>query len=76
MATVTYTMVTSRLGYCNSPYAGLPLYLTRKLHSVQKTTTHMLTSVSVWKHMQPVLCSTALAANTVQDPVQGHGSHL
>ena len=34
LATVIHAMVTSRLDYCNSLYAGLPLNLLRKLQLV------------------------------------------
>lgn len=31
---MTHAMVTSRLDYCNSLYAGLPLHLTQKVQNV------------------------------------------
>ena len=55
LATVTHAMVTSRLDYCNSLYAGLPLGLIRKLQLVQNAVARVLTGISYQSHITPVL---------------------
>ncbi|XP_053224999.1 uncharacterized protein LOC128403884 [Podarcis raffonei] len=55
LATVIHAMVTSRLDYCNSLYAGLPLKLTQKLQWVQNAAARLLTGSVPWEHIHPVL---------------------
>ena len=45
-ATVIRATVTSRLDFCNSLYAGLPLNLLRKLQLVQNTAARVLPGLS------------------------------
>ena len=55
LATVIHAMVTSRLDYCNSLYAGLPLNLLRKLQLVQNAAARVLTGTQWRAHITPVL---------------------
>ncbi|XP_077200587.1 complex III assembly factor LYRM7 isoform X1 [Paroedura picta] len=55
LATVIHAMVTSRLDFCNSLYASLPLSLIRKLQLVQNAAARILTKTSWRSHIQPVL---------------------
>lgn len=41
-ATVVYAFITSKLGYCNALYVGLPMGLARKLQLVQNAATRLL----------------------------------
>ena len=54
-ATVIHATVSSRLDYCNSLYAGLPLALTRKLQLVQNAAAWVLTKTPWKSHMRPIL---------------------
>ena len=55
LATVIHATVTTRLDYCNSLYAGLPLALIRKLQLIQNAAAWALTK-TLWRtHMRPVL---------------------
>ena len=55
LATVIHATVTSRLDYCNSLYAGLPLKLTQKLQRVQNAAARLLTGSLPRDHIHPVL---------------------
>ena len=55
LATVIHAMVTSRLDFCNSLYAGLPLNLLRKLQLVQNAAARVLTGTQWRAHITPVL---------------------
>ncbi|XP_054842011.1 uncharacterized protein LOC129334090 [Eublepharis macularius] len=55
LVTVTHATVTSRLDYCNSFYAGLPLGVIRKLQLVQNAAAQVLTGISYQSHITPVL---------------------
>ena len=51
LATVIHAMVTSRLDYCSSLYAGLPLNLLRKLQLVQNAAARVLTGTRWRAHI-------------------------
>ncbi|CAI5764971.1 Hypothetical predicted protein [Podarcis lilfordi] len=55
LATAIHAMVTSRLDYCNSLYAGLPLKLSQKLQRVQNAAARLRTGSLPWQHIHPVL---------------------
>ena len=55
LATVIHATVTSRLDYCNSLYAGLPLNLLRKFQRVQNAAARVLTGTRWGAHIIPVL---------------------
>ena len=55
LATVIHATVTSRLDFCNSLYAGLPLNLLRKLQLVQNAAARVLTGTGWRAHITPVL---------------------
>lgn len=51
LVTLTYAIFTSKLDYCNSLYAELPLRLSWKLQLVQNAATWVLTGTPVRAHM-------------------------
>ncbi|KAF7238279.1 Retinoic acid receptor beta, partial [Varanus komodoensis] len=55
LATVTHTLVTSRLDFCNALYVGLPLKTVRILQLVQNRAARLLTGTGRYVHMTPVL---------------------
>ena len=55
LATVIHATVTSRLDYCNSLYAGIPLNLLRRLQLVQSAAARVLTGTRWRAHITPVL---------------------
>uniref|UniRef100_A0A670IWM0 Reverse transcriptase domain-containing protein n=1 Tax=Podarcis muralis TaxID=64176 RepID=A0A670IWM0_PODMU len=55
LATVIHATVISRLDYCNSLYAGLPLKLSQKLQRMQNAAARLLTGSLPWEHIHPVL---------------------
>uniref|UniRef100_A0A670HZ87 Reverse transcriptase domain-containing protein n=1 Tax=Podarcis muralis TaxID=64176 RepID=A0A670HZ87_PODMU len=55
LATVIHATVISRLDYCNSLYAGLPLKLSQKLQQVQNAAARLLMGSLPWEHIHPVL---------------------
>ena len=73
LATVIHATVTSRLDYCNSLYAGLPLNLTQKLQLVQNAAAWVLTK-NPWKsHIRPILQPVT---SGVPDQIQSPGFDL
>ncbi|KAF7239223.1 Disintegrin and metalloproteinase domain-containing protein 12, partial [Varanus komodoensis] len=55
LATVTHTLVTSRLDFCNALYVGLALKMVRILQLVQNRAARLLTGPGRYVHMTPVL---------------------
>ncbi|KAF7236814.1 Extracellular calcium-sensing receptor [Varanus komodoensis] len=55
LATVTHTLVTSHLDFCNVLYVGLPLKTVRILQLVQNRAARQLTGTGRYVHMTPVL---------------------
>ncbi|KAF7236074.1 Vomeronasal type-2 receptor 26 [Varanus komodoensis] len=55
LATVTHTLVTSRLDFCNALYVGLPLKTVRILQLVQNRAARLLMGTGHYVHMTPVL---------------------
>ncbi|KAF7240555.1 Thromboxane-A synthase [Varanus komodoensis] len=55
LATVTHTLVTSRLVFCNVLYVGLPLKTVRILQLVQNRAARLLTGTGHCSHITPVL---------------------
>ncbi|KAF7246618.1 Mitochondrial tRNA-specific 2-thiouridylase 1 [Varanus komodoensis] len=55
LATVTHTLVTSRLDFCNALYVGLPLKTVRILQLVQNRAARLLTGTGRCSHITPVL---------------------
>ncbi|KAF7251321.1 MAP3K7 C-terminal-like protein [Varanus komodoensis] len=56
LATVTHALVTSRLGFCNTLYMGLPLKTVQILQLVQNRAARLLTGTGHCSHITPVLC--------------------
>ena len=54
LATVIHATVTSRLDFCNSLYAGLPLNLLRKPQLAQNAAARVLTGTQWRAHITPV----------------------
>ncbi|KAF7244152.1 putative uncharacterized transposon-derived protein F52C9.6 [Varanus komodoensis] len=55
LVTVTHTLVTSHLDFCNALYVGLPLKTVRTLQLVQNRAARLLTGTGHYAHMTPVL---------------------
>ncbi|KAF7243419.1 RNA-directed DNA polymerase from mobile element jockey [Varanus komodoensis] len=55
LVTVTHTLVTSRLDFCNVLYMGLPLKMVRILQLVQNRAARLLTGTGHCAHITPVL---------------------
>ncbi|KAI4899623.1 hypothetical protein NFI96_001494 [Prochilodus magdalenae] len=51
------SLVISRLDYCNSLLAGLPLRAVRPLHLVQSDAAHLIFNLSKFTHVTPLLRS-------------------
>ena len=47
--------MTSRLDYCNSLLAGIPVALLQKLQRVQKAAARVITKTAKYEHISPVL---------------------
>ncbi|KAF7251615.1 Ena/VASP-like protein [Varanus komodoensis] len=56
LATVTHTLVTSQLDFCNALYVQLPLKMVRILHLVQNRAARLLTGTGRCSYITPVLC--------------------
>ena len=55
LASVVYALVTSKLGYCNALYMGLPLKTVQKLQLVQNAAARLITGTRRFEHIRPVL---------------------
>lgn len=55
LAVLMYSLVTSRLGYCNSLCMGLPLEAAQKLQLIKNTAASMLMTASKFDHGTPIL---------------------
>ncbi|KAF7254753.1 Formin-2, partial [Varanus komodoensis] len=55
LVTVTHTLITSRLDFCNALYVGLPLKTVRILQLVQNRAARLLTGTGHCSHITPVL---------------------
>ena len=57
LTTLVHVLVISRLDHCNTLYVGLPLRLMQKLQVVQNAAARLLSGVSKYYHISPILAT-------------------